>query len=222
LTDLQDYRQKRLAELETQLGEQRNTYGPAFPDLANTERNIAALKSESPEVQSLKKEVLAIAADLESRGAARDLLVDDPPRPLANTQATTALAVPEVEPGRTAAHKLGEDDDSQAYGKARLRIATSNYEDLLDRIDAARIELDTARAAFKYRYNIIEPPMVPKKPDRPKPLVFLATGEAVALVLAILMATLADVFGGRILESWQVERMAGVPVLAELGDVMKK
>ena len=37
------------------------------------------------------------------------------------------------------------------------------YDTLLDRMNSARIELDTARAAFKYRYSIVRPPQLPKR-----------------------------------------------------------
>jgi hypothetical protein len=107
--------------------------------------------------------------------------------------------------------------DTEEYSQSRLRIATNKYEELLDRIDAARIELDTARAAFKYRYSVIDPAQVPKKALKPNPVVLILGGVMGGLMLALFCAIAADLRGRRLLERWQVERTLGLPVLGELG-----
>jgi hypothetical protein len=38
-----------------------------------------------------------------------------------------------------------------------------------------------------------------------------------ATLLAVFVAVAVDVGGGRVLEPWQVERVLGLPVLAEVG-----
>ncbi len=87
---------------------------------------------------------------------------------------------------------------------------------LLDRIDSARIELDTARAAFKYRYAVLRPPILPSAPAKPK-LPLLAIGALLAAAgLSVIAAVLADLRSGRLLETWQVERLLGLPVLGEM------
>jgi uncharacterized protein involved in exopolysaccharide biosynthesis len=90
------------------------------------------------------------------------------------------------------------------------------YDTLLDRLNSARIELDTARAAFKYRYTIVRPPQLPKRPVKPKVPFVLGAGVLAATVLAVIAAALADLRSGRILETWQVERALGLEVLGEL------
>jgi len=42
--------------------------------------------------------------------------------------------------------------------KTKLTNATVKYDDLSSRLRAARIDLDAAQAAFKYKYSIITPP----------------------------------------------------------------
>ena len=59
------------------------------------------------------------------------------------------------------------------------------YDTLLDRLNSARIELDTARAAFKYRYTIVRPPQLPKRPVKPKVPVVVGGGVLAATVLAV-------------------------------------
>ena len=48
------------------------------------------------------------------------------------------------------------------------------YSQLRAQIETAQIDFDTAEAAFKYRYSVVEPPQLPKKPSKPNaPLVVL-------------------------------------------------
>ena len=90
------------------------------------------------------------------------------------------------------------------------------YDVLLERIESARIELDTARAAFKYRYGIIRPPTFPRRPEKPKVPLVIAAGIIAALALGTVAAALADLLSGKILEPWQMSRGLGLPVLGEI------
>jgi uncharacterized protein involved in exopolysaccharide biosynthesis len=107
-------------------------------------------------------------------------------------------------------------DARVSYVQSRLRLAVSAYGDLLDRLDGARIELETARAAFKYRYRVLDPVKVPKKPAKPNVPIFLVGGLILAALLGVAAAVLTDLGGGRVLEAWQVERQLGLPVLAAI------
>ncbi len=108
------------------------------------------------------------------------------------------------------------DDLNSQYARTRLRFAMEKYDVLLERIQAARIELDTARAAFKYRYAVIRPPGYPKRPVKPKVPLVLAGALIAALALGTLAAALRDLWSGKILEPWQMERDLGLPVLGQL------
>lgn len=88
--------------------------------------------------------------------------------------------------------------------------------DLDDRIAAARLALETSAAGFKYRYTLTRPPQLPRGPIKPKVPLVIATGLLGAFALAIAAALARDLLSGRIVESWQVERQVGVPVLARV------
>jgi uncharacterized protein involved in exopolysaccharide biosynthesis len=215
LTDLEDYRRKRQAELQAQLAEQTATYAPAHPLVVASRDSIAALSRESPQVESLKKE----AAQLEAEVARRELLQAseaDKPDERAARPDVLLEARREISSSLKEVGLVRPEDDSVEYLKAQLKMSIDKYQDLLGRIDGATIELDTARAAFKYRYSVVRPAQVPKKPDKPKAEVVLGGGIMAAALLAMFAAVAADLRAGRIVEAWQVERLLGIPVLAEI------
>ena len=76
--------------------------------------------------------------------------------------------------------------------------------------------MDTAKAAFKYRYSVIFPPQLPKAPFKPNPMTLWAAGVVAGLLFAILAAVVADLRSGRLLETWQVRRWLDLEVLAEV------
>jgi uncharacterized protein involved in exopolysaccharide biosynthesis len=84
------------------------------------------------------------------------------------------------------------------------------------RIDSARIEQDTARAAFKYRYSVVRPASVPRKPEKPNVPVLIAAAVIAALFLGLVVGALRDFTSGRLVEPWQVERALGLQVLSKV------
>ena len=214
LADLEDYRRKRLVELQSVLSEQTATYAPAHPLVIATQESIAALSKDSPQTDALKREV----KDLEREVSSRE------PRPDAAAASAAVAAAPSVERQEAitearrevSAGKDREEEPSIEYLRAQLKVAIDKHQDLLGRIDGARIELDTARAAFKYRYSVIRPAQVPKNVESPKPAVVLGGGVFAAVLLALFASVASDLRTGRIVEAWQVEKLLGVPVLAEV------
>jgi hypothetical protein len=208
IADLEDFRARRLQELQSQLADQRTTYAPAHPIVVNTEQQIAALNRESPQIAQLRREEQELQHDYHRQGGKPD--------DLNGTASTPLPRLPEgVREVRRSAPDP-QDDEAADYEKTRLRIAVNKYEELLGRIEAARIELDTARAAFKYRYSIVRPAQVPKHAEKPNPAVTLIGGIASGLLLALCLCLLKDVARARFVERWQIERWLEVPVLAEV------
>jgi len=210
IADLEDFRNKRLADLQTQLAEQKATYGPAHPIIVNTEQSIAALSRESPQISALKREASELLSDYMRQGG------KDPD--LGPAPASNAALARLQEGSRMVRHEAPDpqEDEATDYAKTRLRIAVTKYEELLGRIDAARIELDTARAAFKYRYSIIRPAQVPKNAEKPNVPVSLVGGLIAGLLLALSVCLIKDLSGARFVETWQIRRSSDLPLLAEV------
>jgi hypothetical protein len=195
-----------LAELQVELAQQRTVYAERHPTILKLQQSISALEEESPQLQDLRDEESSLQSDLVRLSASRAEPV--PALPLPQPSANESQ-------GRKRAPGTLENLDDD-YARTRLRFAMEKYDVLLSRIDNARIELDTARAAFKYRYSIVRPPMFPKRPAKPNVPLVAAGAVLAAVLLSMLAAVVADRRSGRVLETWQIERLLGLPVLGEM------
>jgi uncharacterized protein involved in exopolysaccharide biosynthesis len=152
IADLEEFQRRRLATLEAQLGEQKNSYGSAHPAIAATQRSIAELSVESPQLTQLRRTERDLVAQLRLRGA-------DPSAAAAPAsggsidQSFARAALASMERARNDSTRA----ERESYIRARIKMSEGEYQDLLERLEGARIELETARAAFKYRYGVVSP-----------------------------------------------------------------
>jgi uncharacterized protein involved in exopolysaccharide biosynthesis len=98
---------------------------------------------------------------------------------------------------------------------SKLAAAIRNYQEATARIDAARVELEITRTGYKHRYTVVSPAELPKKPKKATAQVIGIGSVVGAALLAIVLATLADMMTGTILEAWQVRRRLKIEVLGE-------
>lgn len=209
LVDAESARAQRLGALQARLAELRRTLGPAHPEVVSTQQALESLGTEPTEFSALRAaardaETKVVAAGGSTRGAAGQ----------SGDAGTANLA--SVALARLAAPSADTLEDPRlTYARSRLKIAVADYEDLLDRLEGARIELETARASFKYRYSIIAPPQYPQRLAKPNiPMLFVG-GVFAAAALATFAALATELGSGRVVEGWQVSRFVGLPVLGE-------
>ena len=221
IEELEDLRRRRLSDLQANLAQARTTYTESNPTITDLKQSIAALSVESAQVTGLRKEAAALKAEYDSRVAS----ASEPQLPAivwttaAPSSPTGASATPPQVPGdvlRLALDLREDRDPGMVYARGQLRDAMDKYAALRTQMQTAQIDLETAQAAFKYRYTVVTPARLPKSPTVPNvPLVTLAALLA-AIVCALLFAVLADIRAGRLLERWQVERMLDRPILGEI------
>jgi uncharacterized protein involved in exopolysaccharide biosynthesis len=202
LEDLEEFRRKRLAELQARLVEVRGTFAEGHPNVHGLQQSIAQLQNESPQTAALRRESEALSAELKLRG------ISDALPGIGERVATEALVA------ARSAETTG--DPGAEVLRDRLANLLKKFDSLQERVEAARIELDTARAAFKYRYAVVRPAQAPKQPVKPNPLALIAGGILGGLLLGVLAAVAVDLRGGRIVETWQAERMLDLPLLGEV------
>jgi uncharacterized protein involved in exopolysaccharide biosynthesis len=182
----------------------RETLGPDHPDLKQAARVVEEESRPPPELLKLKSEVAQLEAQIDrlsSRG--------DPPKER-GTIVEEVVAVPE-------GPKDIKDDPEVERMMTNITVAEQGHWELLDRLATAKIEVQTAEAAFAYRYITVYPPLLPKKAVSPNVGGLVGAGVLAAFVLAFLLAIAADVLAMRVMETWQIERFLGLPVLGEIG-----
>jgi uncharacterized protein involved in exopolysaccharide biosynthesis len=213
LADLEDFRTRRLSELTVQLQEFRVQYADQHPIVIDAQQRIAQMKLDSPQMSQVKGDIESLIAEYHRKGGkAPDALVE-PTRPSPRlierrpqqAQAQVALTNSEL-----------ADDPLVEHARNNLRVAAAKYEELMMRIDGARIEQDTARAAFKYRYSVVRPASVPRKPAAPNSVVLLSVALVAALFLALVAGAMRDLRSRTFVEPWQVSRRLDLPVLSQV------
>jgi uncharacterized protein involved in exopolysaccharide biosynthesis len=198
IRDLEDLRSRRLADLQAQLTERRTVFSDAHPTVIALKREIEGLSQESPQLAALRDEEARLQEEYRARLAAED------PR-AASANASRAY----VAARRSAPIPAATVNESEAVRDARFR-----YSQMVDRLNAAQLDLDSARAAFKHRYSVLWPAQVPTRPVSPNPWKVFGVGTVLSLLLALAAVTVPDLRAGRIMERSQVERTLGIPVLA--------
>jgi capsular polysaccharide biosynthesis protein len=102
------------------------------------------------------------------------------------------------------------------YARGQLRDAMDKYSALRTQIESAEIDLETAKAAFKYRYSVVTPAHLPRKPVKPNAPLVILVGVVASILCALLSSVLIDVLAGKVLERWQMESLLDGPVMGEV------
>lgn len=215
LADLEDFRSRRVAELNAQLAEHKVQYADQHPIVMDMKQRIAALKLDSPQMSQVKADIDSLEHEYRRKGGKDPDALVEPSRSRSVRRSLPASALPQLTQTALTNSELAEDPLVE-FSRNNLRVAAAKYEELLMRIDSARIEQDTTRAAFKYRYSVVRPASVPKKPLKPPPEVIVGATGVLAVLCLLVIGALRDWWSGRLVESWQVERELEIPVLAQV------
>jgi uncharacterized protein involved in exopolysaccharide biosynthesis len=208
IDDLEEFRRRRIIDLQTRLQEQRAIYSGNHPRVLELEQSLHSVRQESPQVSALKRDVAALEEGLKKRGKGPQLSMQEVGR-------VTPVV---IEATRLDADDPREGQDSELdVAKEQVRFQLASYNSLLDRIDGARLELESARAAFKYRYTVLRPVRVPRAPIKPRRVLVLGASLVAGLVLAIFACALIDLRSRKLFENWQIEHELGVRLLGEIG-----
>lgn len=213
IRELDEPRQRKIADLRARIEDLKGVYTPAHPIIVELEARLREASVESPEVRKLRAE----EADLVARLAAETQ--KQPVTPKYTQQTARALtAAPRVAGAPIPDVAAAEEEESPELHAAREKLASAlrKYDDLMNRIDTAQLEIHTTKAAFKYSYVIIAPPEIPIKPVKPNVLMLAVGGVFLSVALAIFAAAARDFTSGRFIEAWQVRRRLRIPVLAEV------
>ncbi|MBK7863671.1 MAG: hypothetical protein IPJ65_34715 [Archangiaceae bacterium] len=217
ISDLEEFRTRQLTELRTQLEQQKVIYNNQHPVILELEQRVDSLKKDSPQLDTLKREEAQLTAEIEAKGGNREERAEGTPaqvRRQAPSQPSPAGTAMETSLAQLAPEL--DRDPTITVAQDQLRVALARYQELLMRVEAARLELDTARAAFKYRFSVVNPPQTPRKPTAPNVPFILLAGLLGGVFLAFLAAAGLDLWRRTVCNTWQIERQINLPVIASV------
>lgn len=202
LADLEEFRQRRLAELQTLLAQKSSIYAERHPEVLLVRQSIAAMAQTSPQLETLRGEVRDLEREIARRGG--------------QAAGSEASSAPSLLPSDLfVARPIVESDDIRSeHDREMFRFVSDQYGGVMARVSMARMELETAKAAFKYRYSVISPPVYPKGPKRPYLLLRTLGGILGGTAFAFFVTVAIDLWSGRIIEERQISRNLGLSVLA--------
>jgi uncharacterized protein involved in exopolysaccharide biosynthesis len=208
---LKETHDRELAQAQSQLADARTTLGPLHPTVVALNEKIAQLSQPSPELQTLSARERGLVA-----------LIAGPPAPAPQAPSAPAPAALQPPPPVVSDFPLRgteaemRDDPQVVVALSKLQSVTAKYNELLSRMEAANIELEVTRAAFKYEYTVVRPAELPRGPLKPNAMLLLLVTAVLAVLLAMIVPGLLDLRRGRFVESWQVERDLKLPLLGEI------
>ena len=202
ISDVEDFRGRRLTELRNQLSEARVMYSPRHPMITDLEQRIVALQEDSPQLVALRSEMTELINEYTRNGGN--------PAELESGLATAGM------PMGTLGGQATSDNPEVSVAADRVRMLVMRHQEKMRRLDQARTELEISRASMKHRFSVLAPPTFPEKPSKPKVQLIVAAGGVGGIGLGIFAAVALDIIRRRILEKWQVERLLKLPVLAQL------
>ena len=202
--NVQEPWQRRLTELRLQLADLRSQYGVAHPLVVQQEAKIRDASIEPAELGSLRQEERELISRIESG----QVTAADGAGHWVTTRAVGGGAAP-------AGPVLLEEDPEVSAARAKLMSAVGKYDELKNRMDAARIELTTTEIAFKYRYVVVAEPELPRKPIKPNRPALILASLCAGIVAGLLAGAIRELTSGRVVEPWQVKQI-GLPLLADV------
>jgi hypothetical protein len=206
---LQDAKLRRVAELNQELIQKKQTLAEGHPEVIALKSTLAATEADPPQLAKLRAEERQLIEEIRSRQAADAAAARAAAE--ANRPAPKAVVVPKPDPVPEVI--IGQAKNVQD-AQVLFDAVTKKYTDLVNQLDAARIEMKTAEAAFKNRYKVTHPAEVPAGPKRPVALIAIAIGVLSTLLAVLLVAALADRFSGIFFEPRDVRDRLGLPVFA--------
>jgi uncharacterized protein involved in exopolysaccharide biosynthesis len=211
IREIEEDRRKQLSEMKSQLAQTLAVLTPSHPTALGLRRKIESLSEESGNLGTLKSQEREMLNELAAMSGPRDTKTAGVGLGMGVLSLPTSRATP---PASKQDLEIADPESAMALSKLQSRIR--KYEEFMDQISAAKLELDLAKNAFKYRYSIYKPAEVPTSPRFPIRLILAVGGGLGGLLLAALVAAAVDLAGGRFVEPWQVKRRLSLPCLGEV------
>ncbi len=211
---LQDAKLRRIAELNQQLIEKRQTLAEGHPEVIALKQTIAATEHDPPQLAALKAQEREILAEINAkqREAAARAATEraNAPQPAPAPRMAAPAAAPSGEKAAEGTTSPKSVQDAQV----QFDTASAKYQELVKTMQTLQLEMQTTEAAYKTRYKVTHPAEVPAAPKRPVGLIAVAIGLLATFMAVLAMAVLADRMSGIFFEPRDVRDRLGIPVFA--------
>lgn len=197
---LEGSRAQQLAEAQARLSAAQTIYTEGHPTVAALKQVVAQLSAEPAELIAARRDARALELEFDTLSTQVGA---------ANEKAEISRLFNQMSYPAPVIDITRETTDPVTL---RLKDQLTELASVNARASAARAELASAKAGFKYQYSVVHPPQLPRKPVGRNPALVLVAGAIGSLMLALAFAVLSDLASGRVLEAWQVERYADAPV----------
>jgi hypothetical protein len=175
--DLEKRHADQVAQARARLAERRTVLTERHPEIQAMRRALDGLAAEPNALAAARRLEAELLAEYAGKGgdpARLDVVPAGAGGRAVDAAADAAAAVLSRAAGMDLpAATLDDEDDTLAYQRSLLKSLIENYQDLLGRLANVQVELQTAQAAFPYRYSVTLPTRLPKKADSPNVLVLL-------------------------------------------------
>lgn len=195
---------QQLAEAQARLSAALTIYTETHPTVVSLKQTVARLSPDPPELAEARREARALETQYDELSTRVGALTARAEQERLFSQLQAATDGPAVGSFRTSS-------EADPVG-LRLKNQMTELAMVQARASAARAELASAQAGFKYQYSVVRPPQLPRAPVAPNVLAILGAGAIASLLLALAFAIGSDLVSGRALEAWQVEREVRAPI----------
>jgi uncharacterized protein involved in exopolysaccharide biosynthesis len=167
------FRNQQLSEARIRLTSALTIYTEGHPTVVTLRQAVERLSQDSPELVAASREVRELEKQYDALSIKVGIAAEDA-QSRAYAGGGTAIDPLVV--------SLGEAADPVSV---RLRVEMAQLAAVRERANAARAELESAEAGFKYRYSVTRPPRVPRGPSGPNVAAIALAGAVASLILAV-------------------------------------
>jgi hypothetical protein len=183
---LRDAHEAAVKTLEDELADRLTRETTRHPDVQALSRQVEQARVMPGELAEAIAEADRLAAAYLAAGGRVAGLT-----PVRATQPGPAPVVDRPRPAVSLTRVL-EDDEATLYARSLLESSIAAYQDLLERLSNTRIELETARAAFDYRYTTVAAARLPRKADSPNGLLMVIGALVAGFGVGVLRAAAVE------------------------------
>lgn len=176
ITRMATARNQQLSEAQGRLTAALTIYTEDHPTVTGLRQAVAQLSRDSPELIAARQEL----RELEQQYDSLSVAVGAAEAQSRNSALASDFTSPALDP--LGMVTLGDESEPVSL---RLRVEMAQLAAVRERANAARAELSSAQAGFKYRYSVTRPPRVPRQPAGPNVPLIILVGAIGSLVLAV-------------------------------------